>query len=260
MKKRLALSVIALVSLLPVARAWENPGFEWSVGADLTSAYLYRGSNYGGTTIQPEISLGYAGLALTGWANIGAEDNSFQAFTPELDLTLSYSILGLTVGITHQYYFDESPYFDLSGNSSAQLEAFAEFNLGELISKAPLSLGWYTFVAGDDLTPEGKRAYSSYIEVAYEGSLPLGFTLTPTIGMTPWRSCYTGYEGGFALNNISLKLNWELELGDHFCLDVYAVGMFNTYGVTKDNIITTVKERYDNQKLNGAIGIGLWLY
>ncbi len=260
MRKRLIISLLALVSILPSVRAFEFPGFEWSVGADFTSAYLFRGMNYGGLSFQPEVAVSYGGLELCGWANIGSVDNSFQEFTPELDVTLSYSIVGLTIGVNHLYYFDGSKYFDFKGEGTTQTELQIEYDFSEYFEHFPLSLGWYTYVAGDDFNNEGKRAYSSYIEISYDAQLPLGFSITPTIGMTPWKSMYTHYEGDFAVNNLSLKVNWELEVGDHFCLDVYAIGMANTFGLNKDNAIVPVADRYDNQRLNGAIGVGLWLY
>lgn len=266
------------------ASAFDFPGFEWSVGADLTSAYLWRGMRYGGLAFQPDLSIGYGGLTIEGWANLSPEDYTFKNFAPELDVKLSYSVAGFTVGVNHLYYFDGSKYFNFKGsgyndyinetNSTTQTEVFAEFNLGDLLDAVPLHLGWYTYIAGDDkyideahpvvngtdTTFNMKRAYSSYIEVSYDINLPLNFTLTPTVGMTPWKSTYTFYEGNFAFNNLSLKLNWELEVGDHFSLDIYAIGMLNTYGINKENLVPEIRNSYCNQRLNGAIGIGLWLY
>lgn len=266
------------------AMAFNFPGFEWSVGTDITSAYLWRGMRFGGLAFQPDVSIGYGGLTVEGWANLSPEDYTFKTFAPELDVKLSYSIAGFTVGVNHLYYFDDSKYFDFKGgdyndymngeNSTTQTEVFAEFNLGDILDAVPLHLGWYTYVAGDDkyvdeahpvingtdTTFNMKRAYSSYIEVSYDINLPLNFTLTPTVGMTPWKSSYTFYEGNFAFNNLSLKLNWELEIGDHFSLDLYAIGMLNTYGINKQNLVPEIRNSYCNQRLNGAIGIGLWLY
>jgi hypothetical protein len=129
---------------------------------------------------------------------------------------------------------------------------------------------WGTYVGGDDWivlyddpSDEGKatglkRAYSSYFEVTYDAELPLGFTLSPTIGITPWKSMYSFYEKDFAVNNISLKLNWEKEVTDYFTIDVYAIGMLNTAGINKDNIFPGIDNSYYNQRLNGSIGVGLW--
>lgn len=293
--KRLVLLSVALVTFA-MARA-EFPGFSWTVGTDLVSTYLWRGLNLGGLSAQPDVMLGYGGLEVEAWANLGVLNYAFKdfannnAFNPELDLTVSYSLFGARIGATHFHYFDGSRYFNLrnygyqdylNGNHTTdQLEVFAEFNLGELVEKVPLKIGWYTFVAGDDkyfVDPNGeyisaedlenvvddegydvKRAFSTYIELSYTAELPLGFSLIPTIGITPWRSQYTNYEQKFAVNNISLKLNWELEVGEHFALDVYAMGMVNTYGINKDNLFLPLAQMND-QRLNGAIGVGLWFY
>ena len=285
MKKLFPFLMFALVAVMP-ARAYEFPGFEWEVGADITSAYLWRGIKLGGLAFQPDVSIGYGGLKLEGWANISPVDNTFKELAPELDLTLSYTIAGFTIGVNHQYYFDGSRFIDYRTPVLADYEAenygknyagnetevFAQFALGDVVEKVPLTVMWSTYVGGDDWIPlyedatdpeklTGlKRAYSSYLEFTYDAELPLGFTLSPTIGMTPWKSMYNYYEGNFSVNNISLKLNWELEVGDHFALDVYAIGMLNTAGINKNNIIPAISNSYNNQRLNGAIGVGLWFF
>lgn len=276
--KKIFTILVAIVATLSV-NAWEyeNPGFEWSVGADFTSSYLWRGMRCGGAAIQPDVTIGYGGLNLDVWANISPLDNTFQEFAPEVDFTLSYTIAGLTIGATHQYYCDGTKFFDgkmptlidytNEEYSSNQTEVFAKFAFGDIFEKIPLTIMWSTYVSGDDwkeiyndadeLTGL-ERAYSSYLEVSYDAELPLGFTLTPTVGMTPWASVYNNYEDQFSVNNISLKLNWCLEVGDHFELDLYAIGMLNTAGITKENIIPSLSG--NDQRLNGAIGVGLWLF
>jgi len=274
----LVLAVMATVS----SWAYEFPGFEWNVGADVTSAYLWRGLNLGGLAIQPDVMIGYGGLRIEGWANISPKDYTFKEINPELDLSLSYSIAGFTVGATHYYYFDKTKFFDYSTPTLAdyqagtyatnQTEVFGKFALGDLVEKLPLTVTWSTFVGGDDwkelyedaADPDKmtgiKRAYSSYLEVTFDLNLPLNFTLTPTVGMTPWASMYNFYRDEFSVNNVSLKLNWELELGNHFALDVYAMGMINTVGIDKTNLIPEIKDSYYNQRLNGCIGAGIWFY
>ncbi len=260
--KKYLIAIMLFMGVVP-AGAWENPGFEWEVGAELNSAYLYRGFNYGGLCLQPEAMVGYGGLKLTAWGNIGATDYGFNSITPELDLTLSYSIFGLSVGVTQLYYFGGTKFFDFKGEEEGgpQTEVFATFELGELLEDFPLSVGWYTYVAGDDFIDDErtKRAYSSYCEVSYEAELPHGFYITPTVGFTPWQSCYNYYIGNFNFNNISARVGWALEIGKHLSLDVYAEGMLNTTGINRENVITSLDERYE-QRMNGRIGVGIWLF
>lgn len=273
MKKHF-LAVFAALAISGASFAWEFPGFEWGVGTDVTSAYLWRGLKLGGLAVQPDVTIGYGGLNFEAWANISPTDYTFGELAPELDLTLSYTIVGLTVGVTHQYYFDNTKFFDythptlidyehedFAGN---QTEVFAKFALGDLVENVPLTIMWSTYVGGDDWylndNNEVTKAYSSYLELTYDAELPLGFTLSPTVGITPWKSMYNFYEKNFSVNNISLKLNWELEVGDHFALDLYAIGMLNPSGINKNNIFPGIADSYNNQRLNGAIGIGLWLF
>jgi len=281
MKKVLVLFAAVMAAVNVSAWEYENPGFEWSAGAEVTSAYLWRGMRYGGFAFQPDASVGYGGLNLEAWANLSPKDWSFKEFNPELDLTLSYSIAGLTVGATHYYYFDGTRFFDYrkptleayeaEEYATNQTEVFAKFELGELMEKFPLTVMWSTFVGGDDWKelyedPEDeekltglKRAYSSYLEVSYDFELPLGFSITPTVGMTPWASFYNFYEDKFSVNNVSLKLNWELGIKDIIALDVYGIAMLNTSGINKDNVWPSVKNSYNNQRLNLAVGVGIWI-
>ena len=281
MKKRILTALVA-VAMTTSSFAWEFPGFEWTVGADVTSSYIWRGLNFGGLAIQPDAMVGYGGLQLEAWANISPADYKFKEFAPELDLTLSYSIFGFRVGITHQYYFDGTKFFDFkipnatdfeNGNyGTNQTEVFGEFNLGDVVEEAPLHIGWYTYILGDDYIQDDagnvKRAYSSYLDISYQFHLPVGFYITPTVGMTPWKSMYNYYNEGFSVNNASLKFGWEYEAGDHFSLDVYAMAMVNTTGINKNNIWKSFTDTYtdvyangvNTQRLNFAIGIGLWLY
>jgi len=197
--KKLFLSLsMLLVALLP-ARAFEFPGFEWEVGAEVTSKYLWRGMNLGGLAFQPTASVGYGGAKLEVWANLSPNDYTFKEFTPELDLTLSYQLKGIWVSINHQHYFNGYKYFDYKGETTNQLEVGAGIDFQDLFDKIGLRFSWQTYVAGDDhyetdkldangnkialldengsivldengntmYETEMKRAYSTYFEVAY---------------------------------------------------------------------------------------------
>ena len=279
MKKIFTLVVALVTTISSFAWEYENPGFEWSAGCEFTTAYLWRGMRCGGMAFQPDASIGYGGLSIEAWANIGAVDNSFKEFDPELDITLQYKIAGISVGYTHYYYFDKTKYFGykkpsldayLEGNyPTCQGEVFAKFEFGEFYEKFPLTVMWSTFVAGDDYKEEYdavvtdsvvgiKRAYSSYLEVSYKVGLPFDFSITPTVGMTPWSSFYNFYEHKFSVNNVSLRLDWELNVQDVFTINVYGIAMLNTAGINKDNVWPSVKNSYYNQRLNLAAGIGIW--
>lgn len=282
MKKFTVILSALLLSVSTLRAEW--PGFTWSVGADITSNYLWRGLNLGGLAFQPDVMIGYGGLEIEGWANLSPTDYTFKTFAPELDMTISYNLFGLRVGITHYHYFDGSKYFNFKGSDFAaykaddyntnQTEVFAEYHLGDVLESVPLSIGWYTYILGDDryavLDPATndsvmKQAYSSYLELSYDFCFEkVGLTLTPTIGITPWTSFYTDFDTkkGFAVNNISLKLSWDFQAGEHATISLYGLGMLNTHGITtgKDgNLFPVIKDTYNNRHLNFAIGLGVYL-
>jgi hypothetical protein len=107
-----------------------------------------------------------------------------------------------------------------------------------------------------------KRAYSTYIEVGYDITLPLDIILGVKVGFTPWKGMYTDYaevwKNGqtIGINNIQLRAEREFELRGIY-LNVWGEAMFNCYGVTKNNIINTFGEA-SSQKLNACIGVGVY--
>ena len=253
-------------------REYEELGLTFEVGADLVSSYLWRGQNLGGISIQPMVSLDWKGLYVSGWANIGADNWSFEELNPELDITIGYDNFGLAVDLTHLYYFDGDPYFGKGGfkaqeqTTGSTMEVHAGLHLGDLFEKFPLSLDWYTTVYGDDCYQDEKgewhRAWSTYIQVGYQFELPLGMTLDTRVGLTPWRGMYSFYEEVWedaktvAINNINLRLQREFEL-KHIYLGVWGEMMLNCYGIDKTNLTTTLADK-ENQRLNWCIGASLF--
>ena len=253
-------------------REYEELGLTFEVGADLVSSYLWRGQNLGGMSIQPMVTLDWKGLYVSGWANIGADNWSFEDLKPELDITIGYDNFGLAVDLTHLYYFGGDPYFGKGGfkaqeqTTGSTMEIHAGLHLGDLFEKFPLSFDWYTTVYGDDCYQDEKgewhRAWSTYIQVGYQFELPLGMTLDTRVGLTPWRGMYSYYEEVWedaktvAINNINLRLQREFEL-KHIYLGVWGEMMLNCYGIDKTNLTTTLADK-ENQRLNWCIGASLF--
>ena len=275
----LALLCVGAISHQAYAADEKDYGVSLEVGADLVSGYLWRGYNLGGLSLQPSVTLDWRGLYLCGWANIGADNWKFQAFNPELDITIGYDNFGFKLDFTHLYYFDGSTYFrglgdanNKLGTTTAELHAGVDF--GEWFEKVPLTFDWYTNILGYDpildeegqalLTPSGnaKRAYSTYIQLGYDIYLPLDIVLGLKLGFTPWRGMYSDYEEVWTsgrtvgINNIQLRAEREFEL-DNLYINVWGEAMFNCYGVTPNNVIMHIGEGA-NQKLNACIGVGIY--
>lgn len=256
--------------------------FSLDIGADIVSSYLWRGYNLGGLSIQPSVTFWWKGLYASAWANIGADNWTFDDINPELDITIGYDNFGLQLDVTHLYYFDGDPYFPRGGfnpipeqESSSTMEAHAGFHLGDLVEKFPLSIDWYTTIYGTDyfINEEGKaqRAWSTYIEVGYDFNLPLGLLLNARVGMTPWRGLYSNYNEVWknaktvAINNVNLRLERDIEF-KHVFLGVWGECMLNCYGIDKTNVKTELQHAINDfdsqnssyQRLNFRIGASLY--
>lgn len=205
----------ALVMMSAAVNAQESNKVEATVGADIVSKYVWRGQDCGHAAVQPTLGISYKGLSLSAWGNYGIANTDD---TEELDLTLSYSVGGLTVGIT-DYWFGNSEvdYFRYkSGETSHVFEANLGYDFG------PLSVNWFTNFAGDDgVNKSGKRAYSSYVELAAPFTLGK-LDWEASIGAVPYATDYYAKVNGFAVTNISVKASKEFTVAKELKMPVFA--------------------------------------
>jgi len=263
-------------SLLPDYK--QKVGFTYGVGADIVSNYIWRGLYVGGLGVQADANVGYGGLFLDMWWNIGACDWTFQGtkngigyntpararvdgFNPEVDMTIGFSRWGLTLMFMHMYYFDKymtgkdagqnSRYFDFGNHAPGDGGITQEWRIKYRVSDAlPISILWCTRTWGRDgyINSKGdlQRAYSSYLELGYDINMPKNLCLEARVGMTPWKSMYTGFQGDFALCNVSAKLNWHKDLSEHCMMTAFANLMINPYDMAT------------NFSINGSRNPFLW--
>jgi hypothetical protein len=202
--------IVCLLSVTPV-RAQET-----TIGADVVSSYIWRGQDLGSASLQPTLAVGYKGLSLTAWGSCGLVDADDDK---EIDLTLNYTIGGLNIGITDYWTNDggdpEGRYFKYNAHGTNHV---FEANIGYDFGFA--SLSWFTNFAGNDYNEDGKRDYSSYMEVA----VPFKFSAiewTATAGAVPSASVQYG-TNGFAVTNLSLKATKDIKVTDSFSIPVFA--------------------------------------
>ena len=255
--------------------------FAYEAGADLVSAYLWRGQYNGGLSFQPEGLVGFdandgniefrAGV----WANIGASDWMFKKdglvipdvynpntqFMPEVDFIASVTAYGASLGYNAYYYCNDG--------SNHTSELWVGYNFSHFFGEyAGAYINWYTTIAGGGdlksaatlLDPFAEvQAFSTYIELGYDYTFEdYGLTLGAQVGLSPWESPIYGNDK-FACTNLSLKVNKEWEF-EYLTLDLYAVGSLNPDGINKDNVYISAAgdDKLYNQKLNGCIGVGVW--
>ena len=197
---------------------------ETTVAADVVSQYGWRGQDLGNVSLQPTLGIGYKGLSLSAWGSVGLADADD---TKEFDLTLAYTIGGLNIGIT-DYWFNagldpDNRYFMYNAHSTNHV---FEANIGYDFGVA--SVQWFTNIAGNDgVNKDGKRAYSSYLELAVPFKLAT-VDWTASVGAIPWAtSFYNGWTSGFAVTNVSLKATKDIKVTDSFSIPIFGQVMAN---------------------------------
>lgn len=197
---------------------------ETTVAADVVSQYVWRGQDLGNVSLQPTLGIGYKGLSLSAWGSVGLADADD---TKEFDLTLAYTIGGLNIGIT-DYWFNagldpDNRYFMYNAHSTNHV---FEANIGYDFGVA--SVQWFTNIAGNDgVNKDGKRAYSSYLELAVPFKLAT-VDWTVSVGAIPWAtSFYNGWTSGFAVTNVSLKATKDIKVTDSFSIPIFGQVMAN---------------------------------
>ena len=173
---------------------------KFSVGADLYSNYVWRGTRFGtGPAVQPQVSLETGGLTVGIWGSF-----DFNGYT-EADPFISYSFpFGLSLGVT-DYYYPGLPLFDVStGMGSHAFEMNGGFSTGGL----SLSANYILNEAGG----AGSAGSDLYFQAGYSFS---AVDLFVGAG-NGWHTS----DGGFNLCNIGMGVNREIEITDKFSIPV----------------------------------------
>jgi len=212
--KKIVLLVIGLVAL---ATTYAQETVETTISSDVVSSYIWRGQDLGSAAIQPTLGVGYKGLSLSAWGSYGIAD---PADTKEFDLTLAYTLGGLNIGIT-DYWFNaggldpDGRYFKYDAHGTNHV---FEANVGYDFGFA--SVQWYTnFTGNDGINKDGKRAYSSYAEIAVPFKLAT-VDWTARAGAVPYCTTFYGTTG-FAVTHLSLQATKDIKVTDAFSIPVF---------------------------------------
>jgi hypothetical protein len=206
--------VMALMIATGIGANAQDNEVETTVSADVVSSYVWRGMDCGSAAIQPTLGIAYKGLSLTAWGSYGLVDTNDAK---EFDLTLAYTTGGFNIGIT-DYWFNtpEARYFLYDAHKTSHV---FEANVGYDFGAA--SIQWFTNFAGNDgLNKDGKRAYSSYLELSAPFKLASA-DWSATIGAVPYATDFYGVNG-FAVTNVSLKATKDIKITDSFSIPVFA--------------------------------------
>ena len=200
-----------ILCVVGMATAEAQDTLKVSFGAGLVNQYIWRGQDLGDANRQPSLGIGWQGLSLAAWGSVGITD---PQDTKELDLTLGYTYEGFNVGVT-DYWFSDGSYFKYKAHQTTHVwEANLGYDFGFL------NVQWYTNFAGDDgVNKDGKRAYSSYLELSAPFRLG-NLDWTATLGTVPYAT--TLYDAnGFCITNVSLRATKDFVIKERYHLPLF---------------------------------------
>lgn len=195
-----------------------DKGFTLSVGADLVSTYVWRGTYQTGASIQPYLSFDAAGFSIGVWGS-----TSFAGLVDapkEFDLSVFYAIKGFSIGLTDYWWTGEgNAYFSAWKKEKGEtgnchyLEASAGYDFGESCS-FPLTIGWNTVVyCPFDKNDSGKQHFSTYIDLDYGFDIKGVVDCSVGLGITPWKGMYAS---SFNVMDVSAKVAKTFTLFQNF--------------------------------------------
>lgn len=211
MKRVLKVIVLVFVMAVPtIANAQDK--VETTLSADIVSSYIWRGQDLGSASVQPTIGIGWKGLSLSAWGSYGFVDKNDMK---EIDISLLYSVAGLTVGLVDQYNLigtenDPAKYFRFRSGEKGEQFHVLEGNLG--YDFGILAFNWYTNIAGAD------DDYSSYFDITVP--FKLGINWEFNAGFVPYKSRYY-FTDNFTCTNLSLKASKDIPITGMFKLPVF---------------------------------------
>ena len=202
-KERLFAGLIIIIlglSADPLCAQEDKEVSPFSVGADVFTNYIWRGTKYGkGPAFQPNVEFVSGGLSVGVWGSFDASGFA------ETDPYISYSLpVGLSIGLT-DYYYPGLKVFEISDTTGSHaFEINAGFDRGGL----SLSANYVINQAGGI----GSEGGDIYFEAGYAFKY---FNILLGAG-DGWHTT----DGKFAICNIGIGTSKTIKLSDSFAIPV----------------------------------------
>lgn len=197
------------------------------LGIDLQTKYVWRGMEMilsdSSPVIFPQVNYQYKGLYTYVMGGYSLNGNY-----AEVDLGVSYTWNGLTIGVNDYFYpaLDtfKDKYFNFNEKTSGHwLEAIATI----APERIPAYLTVSNFFYGADKTLNGKQAYSTYVELGGYYDFKDSNRLSFAIGTACNLSCYTGYETGFGICNLEFKYTYTFSFDNDWSVPLNVAYIIN---------------------------------
>lgn len=216
--------IIAITFLMIISSLSLFAQSELSVGGDLVSRYVWRGTDFGqAPSIQPGLDFTTGGFSIGVWGAYQLGRDASELPADELDLYLGYSLeLGrssLDLVVTDYYFPNAGGRFgdyDGEGKGAHIVEIGATYTAPESF---PIYVSAYVNVHND---PDN----SSYFEIGYSTAVKnVGFDIFA--GATPGgTNMFYGTEK-FAFVNVGITASKEIKISDDFSLPLFGSYIIN---------------------------------
>ncbi|MBN1949961.1 MAG: hypothetical protein JW801_02105 [Bacteroidales bacterium] len=218
----LVVTMVAFVAPVTVsAQEEEESGSSFSVGADLVSRYVWRGTDFGNSpAIQPGVSFSKGGFEVGAWGSYSFSSNTGGA---EADLYAGYSFdFGLSLGVTDYYFPGES--LDITGMvdsmgtmigtlSPSRSGAYFSGDAHAIEIAAGYEIGNLSLLAGYFLSGDiyGEVGYSFGDVSVFVGAGNGAYTL----------------DGGFMVCNVGIGVEKEIAITESFSIPMFGQLILN---------------------------------
>ena len=217
-RARVPLSALAVTLALSVGGPVH--GQSASIGADVVSRYIWRGTDFGESmSVQPALTLGLGGLEVGAWASYAIAASGAEA--NENDLWATYTVTtssgaSVSFGFT-DYYFPAPGSDGFFVNEAHMLELSLGITGPE---NFPVSFFAGMMTRND---PDNSLYLEASMPVASFEDVDLGLTA----GMVAGESEFYGTEGA-AFVNLGVSASKDLRITDSFALPVSVSYILNT--------------------------------
>ncbi len=191
---------------LPLA-AQDEVSSPWSVGSDIVSSFIWRGTRQGsGPHIQPAIEYSKGFFTAGTWGSF-----DFRGYE-EVDLYFAFNLPGgFSIGL-QDYYLPSLPFFDLSAADGSHAY---EVNLGYTSEHVSLEANYLINEAG------GIGSYGG--DLYFEAAMSFDFFSLFLGAGNGWHT----EDGSFNVCNIGLGVGKEFDVTDRFSIPVTGQLIFN---------------------------------
>ncbi len=202
----------------------------FGIGLDIQTKYVWRGMEMipekSSPVLFPSLNYSYKGLYI--YAMGGYAINGNYA---EVDLGVSYTWKGLSIGFNDYYY----PTIDNKNDNYLKGDKHTGHWLEAMINYAPEQIPlWITlsnfFYGADKYTTESgkeKQAYSTYLEVGTYYDFLKSNRISLGVGAALNKSCYNDYGRDFSVVNIELKYTYNVHFNSGWMLPLNVAYIYN---------------------------------